>query len=104
MAELIPDGEENNVGKGENAGFQHFSLSHIVFRRLLFQGRQNPGLFCKFVKLPTWLRTRGKHPHVVVCTRYNIHKVRGQVHTLVQADKSHLRNSHNGGRGPSQRK
>ena len=26
--------EENIVGKGENAGYQHFFLSHYVFKRL----------------------------------------------------------------------
>ena len=30
-------GEENIVGKGENAGFQHFLLSQNVFNRLLFK-------------------------------------------------------------------
>ena len=31
---------ENIVGKGENAGNQHFSpFSHNVFKRLFFQGR-----------------------------------------------------------------
>ena len=29
---------ENIVGKGENAGYQHFSFSHNVFKRLLCQG------------------------------------------------------------------
>ena len=30
---------ENIARKGENAGFQHFLLSHNIFRRFLFQGR-----------------------------------------------------------------
>ena len=30
---------ENIVGKGENAGNQHFLLSHNVFKRLFSQGR-----------------------------------------------------------------
>ena len=29
---------ENILGKGENAGYQHFSFSHNVFKRLHFQG------------------------------------------------------------------
>ena len=29
---------ENIVGKGENAGYQHFLLSNNVFQRFLFQG------------------------------------------------------------------
>ena len=29
---------ENIVGKGENAGYQHFLLSHYVFQRLLCWG------------------------------------------------------------------
>ena len=29
---------ENIVGKGENAGYQHFLLSHYVFKRIFFQG------------------------------------------------------------------
>ena len=33
------DRVENIVGKGENAGYQHFSFSHNVFKRLLIQGR-----------------------------------------------------------------
>ena len=28
---------ENIVGKGENAGYQDFSFSHRVFKRLLFE-------------------------------------------------------------------
>ena len=38
---------ENIVGKRENAGYQHFLLSHIIFRRLLSQGSKNQGLFGK---------------------------------------------------------
>ena len=30
---------ENTVGKGENAGYQHFLLFPQVFKRPLFQGR-----------------------------------------------------------------
>ena len=30
---------ENIVGKGENAGYQHFPFSHNVFKRLLLWGR-----------------------------------------------------------------
>ena len=29
------DGVENIVGKGENAGYQHFLVTHNVFKRLL---------------------------------------------------------------------
>ena len=35
----VTDWVENIVGKGENAGYQHFSFSHNVFKKLLFQGR-----------------------------------------------------------------
>ena len=35
----IVDGGENIVGKGENAGKQHFLLFHDVFKRLLSWGR-----------------------------------------------------------------
>ena len=35
---------ENIVGKEENAGYQHFLLSHDVFERLLSQGRLRFGL------------------------------------------------------------
>ena len=38
---------ENIVEKGENAGYQYFSFSHNVFKRLLSQSRENPGLFGK---------------------------------------------------------
>ena len=40
---------DNILGKGENAGFQHFLLFHIVFKRLLFQ-RHSKGLFFKVIK------------------------------------------------------
>ena len=32
------------VGKGENAGYKQFLLSHNVFKRLLFQGHEKSGL------------------------------------------------------------
>ena len=38
---------ENMVEKGENAGYQHFLLSHHVFKRLLIQGRWKSWLFGK---------------------------------------------------------
>ena len=31
---------ENIVGKGENAGYQPFLLSHNIFKNHLFQGRE----------------------------------------------------------------
>ena len=33
-----------NMGKGENAGYQHFFFSHIVFKRLFLQGHSKRGL------------------------------------------------------------
>ena len=33
MMELVYECLENIVGKGENAGYQHFLLSHNVFKR-----------------------------------------------------------------------
>ena len=37
MEKLVLDRLENNVGKGENAGYQHFLFfPHIVFERFLF--------------------------------------------------------------------
>ena len=48
----LSGGKENIVGKGENAGYQHFHLflsiftfSYYVFKRLHFQGHENKGLF-----------------------------------------------------------
>ena len=38
---------ENIVGKGENAGYQHFLLFHSVFKSPLFQGRLKSGLHGK---------------------------------------------------------
>ena len=35
---FILDRIENIVGKGENAGYQHFLLFHNVFKRLISQG------------------------------------------------------------------
>ena len=34
----------NVVGKGENAGYQHFLLFHNIFKRLDFKGRYKSGL------------------------------------------------------------
>ena len=34
----------NIVGKGENAGYQHFPLSQNVFKSLILQGRLKLGL------------------------------------------------------------
>ena len=37
---------DNNVGQGENAGFQHFILfSTLFFKSLLYQSWENQGLF-----------------------------------------------------------
>ena len=38
MAKFVSGSVENIVGKGENAVYQHLSLSYKVFKRLLFQG------------------------------------------------------------------
>ena len=38
------DRVENIVGKGENAGYQHFLLFPNVFKSLLSQGRYKSGL------------------------------------------------------------
>ena len=38
---------ENNVGKGEVAGFEQFSFSHCVSKRLVLQTCKNQGLFGK---------------------------------------------------------
>ena len=45
------DRVENIVGKGENAGHQHFLFSDNVFKGLLTQGRYKAGLCCKELKL-----------------------------------------------------
>ena len=42
MAEFVPDIVENNAGKGENAGTSIFSFTHIVFKKLPFQGSLKP--------------------------------------------------------------
>ena len=39
------DRVENIVGKGENAGYQHFLLSHNVLKKPLSQTRQRVSLF-----------------------------------------------------------
>ena len=44
IMELVLKGKENIVGKGENAGYQHFLLFPNVFSRLLSQGPKNEGL------------------------------------------------------------
>ena len=39
IAISVSDRVENIVGKGENAGYQHFLLSHNDFKKVLSQGR-----------------------------------------------------------------
>ena len=63
---------ENIVGKGENAGFQHFLLFHNVFKRLLSQGRQKLRLCSKGLshfghlqKLSIWVSL--KFCHLAMC-------------------------------------
>ena len=41
------DRKENILGKGENAGYQHFSFSHNVFKRLISQGHSSTEKFGK---------------------------------------------------------
>ena len=38
-----------NLGKGENADYQHFVFSLNVFKKLLLQGHENTGLFTKLL-------------------------------------------------------
>ena len=38
MVVPVFDKAKNIVGKGENAGYQHFSFTHNVFKRLLSKG------------------------------------------------------------------
>ena len=42
---------ENTVGKGEIARYEQFLLSHIVFKRLVSQGRQK---VWEWVKIIEW--------------------------------------------------
>ena len=44
---------ENILGKGENAGHQHFLLFPQCFQKDLFQGHYNLGLFVKGLTFPT---------------------------------------------------
>ena len=44
MEEFVPDGIENIVGKGENAGNQHFLLFPQCFQKASFTGLLNPGI------------------------------------------------------------
>ena len=44
MMIFVLDRVENIVGKGENAGYQHFSFSHNVFKRLLSWGSLKVGI------------------------------------------------------------
>ena len=41
---FVLDWVEKNVGKGENAGYQHFVLSYNVFKRLLSKVCEKSGL------------------------------------------------------------
>ena len=46
------DSVENRVGKGKNDGYQHFLLSHNVFKKWLIpQSRLKSGLYSKELNL-----------------------------------------------------
>ena len=46
MSKCVPDRVDNNVGKGDNAGYQHiFSFSHFVFKKTFSQDCLNQELF-----------------------------------------------------------
>ena len=58
MMVSVFDREENIVGKGENAGYQHFLLFPQCFPMPTLVGRKNQGLFGKGFQLFTtqsWL-------------------------------------------------
>ena len=42
MAEFFPDRVEKNMGKGENAGYQHFLLFPHYFQKISFPGSLKP--------------------------------------------------------------
>ena len=44
MAEFVLDRVENNVGKGENADYQHFLLFPPCFEKASFPGLLEPGI------------------------------------------------------------
>ena len=47
MVKFVPDRVENNVGKEENAGYQHFLLFPHYFQKAFLCGSFNPGLMGK---------------------------------------------------------
>ena len=49
MVEFVIDEVENIVGKGENAGYQHFLLFPQYFQNAVPRGHQNSGLCGKEV-------------------------------------------------------
>ena len=51
MTICVSDKEENIMGKGKNAGHQHFLLFPLCFERPIPQGRENQGLFGESVKI-----------------------------------------------------
>ena len=44
IAKCVQDRVENNVGKGENAGYQHFLLFPECFKKASFEGSLKPGM------------------------------------------------------------
>ena len=44
MAEVLPERVENSVGKGENAGYQHFLLFPLCFQKASFSRSSNVGI------------------------------------------------------------
>ena len=57
MMTVVPDRTENIVGKGENAGYQHFLLFPQCFKRLLVQSRLQSELSGKGLTFIWWLNS-----------------------------------------------
>ena len=53
MVRFVVDWIENIVGKGENAGYQHFLLFSLCFQTASSSGSWNTGFFCKELILST---------------------------------------------------
>ena len=49
----VADWVENTVGKGENAGYQHFLLFPQCFQKATFPGSLKVGIVCVKVKKDT---------------------------------------------------
>ena len=70
MLTFVFDRTENIVGKGENAGYQHFRLFPQCFQKASFSGSVKVGIMWKRVK--EWAKSSLYEADLILMTTFNI--------------------------------